>query len=81
MQLQIKKWGNSAAVRLPQAVLAQLHLSENDHFDLEVQPDGLMLRPVKSKKRYSIQTLMAEMGDDLPRVEGWDEMKSVGKEG
>ncbi|QIW16145.1 hypothetical protein A4G20_07280 [Pasteurellaceae bacterium RH1A] len=79
MQLQIKKWGNSAAVRLPQAVLAQFQLSENDHFNVEIHRDSLVLKPIKPKK-YDIKTLMAEMQEGLPLVEGWDEMPAVGLE-
>lgn len=79
MQVQVKKWGNSAAVRLPQAVLAQLHIRENDSLEMEVQPDGLMLKPVKRQK-YRIEDLMAEMDEKLPLVDSWDTMKACGKE-
>lgn len=79
MQVQIKKWGNSAAVRLPQAILAQLHIRENDSLDLEVQSEGLILKPVKRPK-YRIEDLMLEMGDELPMVDNWDTMTACGKE-
>ncbi|MDH2927543.1 AbrB/MazE/SpoVT family DNA-binding domain-containing protein [Lonepinella koalarum] len=81
MQLQIRKWGNSAAVRLPQAILAQFHLNENDYFDVEMQNNRLVLHPIKPQKiRYDIRTLMAEMDGNLPMVEGWEEMPAIGKE-
>ncbi|WP_439256647.1 AbrB/MazE/SpoVT family DNA-binding domain-containing protein [Lonepinella sp. BR2271] len=81
MQLQIRKWGNSAAVRLPQAILAQFHLNENDCFDVEMQNNRLVLRPIPPQKiRYDIRTLMAEMNGNLPMIEGWEEMPAVGKE-
>lgn len=34
----------------------------------------------KSARKYSLEELIAEMPDELPRVEGWDEMPSVGRE-
>lgn len=80
MQLQIKKWGNSAAVRLPQALLAQLHLKEDDLCAVEVVDNSLILRPAKPKKRYDLKTLLAEMPDELPRVDGWDELADAGQE-
>ncbi|MBR0572664.1 MULTISPECIES: AbrB/MazE/SpoVT family DNA-binding domain-containing protein [Pasteurellaceae] len=79
MQIQIKKWGNSAAIRLPQAFLAQLNLSNNDNLDIEISDNSLVLRPV-NKVKYDLKTLLNEMPDGLPRVEGWDEMPSVGLE-
>lgn len=79
MQVQIKKWGNSAGVRLPQAVLAQFGLKENDHFEMQIQADSLILKPAK-KRKYHIQELTAEMNDSLPMVDGWDEMVACGKE-
>ena len=33
------------------------------------------------KPRYKLADLLAEMPGQLPRVEGWDDMKPVGKEG
>lgn len=79
MQVQVKKWGNSAAVRLPQAILAQLHIRENDSLSMELQPDGLMLKPIRRQK-YRIEDLMAEMDEELPMVDGWDTIKACGKE-
>ncbi|MDO4698809.1 MAG: AbrB/MazE/SpoVT family DNA-binding domain-containing protein [Pasteurellaceae bacterium] len=80
MQLQIKKWGNSAAVRIPQAILAQLQLKEDDLCLVEVRDNSLVLSPAKPKKQYDLKSLLAEMPEELPRVEGWDELSDVGLE-
>ncbi|MGX2957016.1 AbrB/MazE/SpoVT family DNA-binding domain-containing protein [Ursidibacter arcticus] len=80
MQLQIKKWGNSAAVRIPQTLLAQLHLREDDLCSVEVLDNSLILRPAKLKKQYDLKALLAEMPEEFPRVEGWDELTDVGLE-
>ncbi len=78
MQLQVKKWGNSSAIRIPQSVLAQFGLKENDQFDVEIDNQALILRP--AKKGYSLKELMAEMPDGLPMVEDWDNITEVGLE-
>ena len=40
----------------------------------------LPLNTQTGRPRYQLQNLIAEMPDDLPMVEGWDEMVAVGKE-
>lgn len=34
--MQVAKWGNSLAVRLPASVVEALHLKEGDHIEIEV---------------------------------------------
>jgi antitoxin MazE len=34
--MQVAKWGNSLAVRLPAPVVEALHLKEGDHIEIEV---------------------------------------------
>lgn len=36
MKMQIGKWGNSLAVRLPKEVVEQFHLKEGDSIDFEL---------------------------------------------
>lgn len=78
MQLQVKKWGNSSAIRIPQTILAQFGVKENDQFDVEIDNQALVLRP--AKKGYSLQELMDEMPNGLPIIEEWDNMTDVGLE-
>lgn len=48
MQLQIAKWGNSLAVRLPSAVTKKLHIADGDSVDLTLNNLGeLVLTPAK----------------------------------
>lgn len=80
MQLQVKQWGNSAAIRLPQAILAQLKIQSNDSFEVEVKKNALLLKPIK--KRYKLSDLVKEMKelDEIPMIEDWDNMPAVGLE-
>jgi antitoxin ChpS len=74
MKLSIQKWGNSAAIRLPAAMLTEIGASIGDA--VEVDPTAFRV----AKPKYKLATLMAEMPQGLPLVEGWDEMLAVGKE-
>ena len=69
MQKKKKKWGNSSAVRLPQAVLAQFNLAENDKFDVEIDRNSITLIPVKrkAKGRKSLAQLLE--GIDSQEIE------------
>ncbi len=58
MKLSIQKWGSSAAVCLPVALLAQHGVKEGDELDAAVVDGVLKLQPARSK--YSIEALMAE---------------------
>ncbi len=78
MQLQVKKWGNSSAIRIPQTIMAQFDLQENDQLDVEISNEALILRP--AKKQYSLKQLMEEMPDGLPIIEEWENMDDVGLE-
>lgn len=82
MRLKIQKWGNSAAVRLPASILAQLGVKVGDSFEVDVSAQVATLRAAKPK--YKLADLLAqcdknapppaEMPEGLPRVEGWDAM-------
>lgn len=57
MKLSIQKWGNSAAVRLPAAMLAQLGVSIGDEFEVEVAAGAATLRVAKPE--YKLADLLA----------------------
>ena len=80
MRLAIQKWGNSASVRLPAALLEQIGVVVGSALDVTVTKDGLLLKPER-RPHYKLADLMAEMSGELPRVEGWDDIPTVGQEG
>ncbi len=49
MRVQIAKWGNSAAVRLPKAVLEQAGLAEGAEVEMTVENGVLVLTAVTSR--------------------------------
>lgn len=55
--VQLAKWGNSLAVRIPQTVLREAGLSEGDHVSIDVTGDGsIVLRSTRPK--YSLDELV-----------------------
>ncbi len=90
-KLIIKQWGNSKAVRIPQAVINQFCLKNDDYFEAIIDVDSITLIPVtqtQSKKRkfskYKLDDLLTEMksevGEEFPIIKEWEEMQSVGLE-
>lgn len=80
MKLSIQKWGNSASVRLPAALLEQMGAGIGSALEVSVTKEGLLLKPER-RPHYKLTDLLAEMPvGELPAVEGWDEMPVVGQE-
>lgn len=55
MEVQIRKWDDSLAVRLPKALMAQLGLGAGSTLDLEVRNGALVMRP----SRPSLEDMLA----------------------
>lgn len=77
MKLIIKQWGNSAAIRLPTAILAQIGASIGD--TVEVDPSAFRI----AKPHYKLVDLLAQCNKNAPPptdMADWDVMPPVGKE-
>lgn len=59
MEVMIKRWGNSAAVRLPAAVLESARLVLDQTVDVRVNKDGTITIEPVAKQSYSIDDLLA----------------------
>jgi antitoxin MazE len=55
--MQVSKWGNSLAVRLPAAVVAAMDLKEGDHVDIHV----VGTRAFEIEKRPDAKELLARL--------------------
>lgn len=81
MELSIQKWGNSAAVRLPAALLDQLKVVLGDKLDVDVRPDGVMLKP--KRQSYALADLITQCIQKAPIPEdmaAWNDDRAVGRE-
>lgn len=46
----VQKWGNSLAIRIPQAIAGQLEVCEGTTVELQVREGELVVRPTAAKK-------------------------------
>jgi antitoxin MazE len=58
MVATVAKWGNSLAIRLPQHLVKEIHLTEGAEVDLVVIDGNLVIKP-RIRKRYSLEDLIS----------------------
>ncbi len=63
MQGVVKKWGNSAAVRIPASVLEAAHVRLDQAVDVREEEGRIVIVPIQSV-RYDIETLAAGITDE-----------------
>src|SRR5215510_11713878 len=78
MNTNIRRWGNSLAIRIPKAFAEETGLQPDDEVEITVQNGQIILTPVKHK-RYSLDELLADMPSDSEHSE-WDMGPDVGDE-
>lgn len=49
MQSILKKWGNSAAVRIPSAIMDEGKLNLDQELDISIKDGVIILEPIKQK--------------------------------
>ena len=63
--MQVSKWGNSLAVRLPAAVVERLGLQEGDEIEIEVA-DPRRFRVARDPRRDEALAVLRTLGWTLP---------------
>lgn len=63
MQTQVKKWGNSLALRIPKSLAEQLALKTNTKVEIQVVGDQLMIKPLPEPE-LTLQELLAQITDE-----------------
>jgi antitoxin MazE len=53
----VKKWGNSAAVRIPASVLESLHLAIDEAVDVREEAGRIVIEPLR-KRTYDLDDLV-----------------------
>lgn len=76
VRVQLVKWGNSKAVRLPKAVLDRADLHEGEELEVRVEKGKIALLPTKGK--MTLDLLVA--GITKQNLHGEDWGRPVGKE-
>ncbi|MCP1120834.1 AbrB/MazE/SpoVT family DNA-binding domain-containing protein [Robbsia andropogonis] len=81
MELKIQKWGNSAAVRLPSALLEQINAPIGSSLNADVRPDGVFLAP--ARRKYSLAELVSRCDPKAPIAADagtWEGAEAIGRE-
>ncbi len=75
MRATIAKWGNSAALRLPKAVMEELRLQLGQQVDVTVEGNEARIIPVRKSARERLEELVAEADrigwENQPGLEDW----------
>lgn len=73
-QIQIARWGNSSAIRLPKAVLDELGLKPGQSVQLTVQDGRGIIEPVRARK-VTLDWIVAETkrlgSENAPETVEW----------
>lgn len=77
MQVEVVKWGNSSAVRLPAAVLKELRVALGDRLELKAQDGKLVLEP--TRREYKLADMLGGI-TKLNRHAAVDFGPAVGRE-
>lgn len=78
MRVNLKKWGNSTAVRIPSAILAATELRLDETVDIREENGCIILEPIH-EHRYTLNDMLAAITPDNQHAE-YDFGKPVGKE-
>lgn len=78
MRVMVKKWGNSASVRIPASIMGAAHLKIDQEVDFQEENGVVIIAPVRSVKYYLDALVEGITDHNRHDVVGFGE--SVGKE-
>lgn len=74
----LRRSGGSLILTIPQSYIEQNQLEAGTVLSVEINGEELRLKPTRARRRLA--DLLAATPEGLHRVEGWDELPSVGSE-
>ncbi|MCH8125355.1 AbrB/MazE/SpoVT family DNA-binding domain-containing protein [candidate division KSB1 bacterium] len=78
MQIQVQKWGNSLAIRIPKSFAKETNIDKGSVVDLSISDGKLIVTPL-SQEKYSLAQLLDEITNENIHEE-IDSGDAVGKE-
>ena len=66
MRVKIAKWGNSAAIRLPKAVMEEMRLVPGSEAELNVGDREIRISPLTKPNRMTLERLIKSMDESGP---------------
>ena len=77
MQTTIRKWGNSASVRIPVSIMESVRLNINQKADIREENGRIIIEP--ARENYDLESLLSAITAENLHVEA-DFGEPVGKE-
>ena len=63
MRRRVQRWGNSLALRIPKAFVAETNLDEGSEVELSLEEGRLIIKPV-TDPIYSLDDLLEQIGPE-----------------
>jgi antitoxin component of MazEF toxin-antitoxin module len=83
MKGTVKKWGNSAAVRIPMSILQAARVDLNQAVDVREEAGRIVIEPVRKRPHYTLEELVAQCDPKKRRSRAeqeWLDAPPVGRE-
>lgn len=64
MLVQLGKWGNSLAVRIPAAYAKEIGAAENSRAELSIENGRLVLTPLRDVADFDLDNLISQITDE-----------------
>jgi len=64
MRIQIQKWGNSLALRIPKAFAKEIRIENNSLVDLNLENNRLVISPIRESENYDLSTMLSEINKE-----------------
>jgi antitoxin MazE len=78
MKVQVQKWGNSLALRIPKSFALEAKVKEGSAVDISLKKGKIVLTPLNEKK-YTLEGLLSKVNDQNIHEETFTG-KPVGRE-
>ena len=63
-QTKVSQWGNSLAIRLPQALVAELAIERGVDVELQIENDGFRVKIPSMPKKFTLEELLVHVTQD-----------------
>jgi antitoxin MazE len=64
MKVQVQKWGNSLALRIPKSFAQEIEIEQGSVVDLSLEKGEIIIRPVEDEPEYTLDQLLARVTKD-----------------
>ena len=63
-QTKVSQWGNSLAIRLPHALVAELAIERGVDVELQIENDGFRVKIPSMPRKFTLEELLAGVTQD-----------------